>query len=490
MNTMRSPRILLTRGAGTPAAPLLEALEGAGYELGGPFEGAQLESALRAERWDVVLADRSLSGELFPLLEPLESPPALVLLNAFGCISDALADLRRGAFDCLALPLSEDQLLLAVGRAVESVRLALENRCLRADLGTRFDLAGIVSRDARMQGVFDVLRSVADTRAAVLIEGESGTGKTMLARAVHVSSTRSAAPFVHVNCGAIPAGLLESELFGHVKGAFTGAVRDHVGKFEAAAGGTIFLDEIATASAELQVKLLRVIENQTFERVGDSHTLESDARVIAAANRPLAEEVAAGRFREDLYYRIHVVGVKVPPLRERPADVPLLVQEFLERFRTLHERPGLEFEPDVLALLVAHPWPGNVRQLQHTLERAVLLARGERIRIADLGLGEPPDAGSGHGLVTSPDRGQEPRAVFGDDPLGLPLGPLKQLLEGPERSFLVRALTHTLGGRKRAASLLGINRTTLFNKMKKYNLLDTDFGVRPDAAPDTSQDAA
>ncbi len=459
---------------------VLEADEGSARELGAQLSergyrvrtsggGRALERLLRSEEFDVILADPELAavGELLALCDA-DTPPAVVLLAAFGSIHEAVEAMRAGAADYLTEPVGADQLLLAVGRAAEGRELRAENRRLRADLGERYELGRIQSRDAAMRRVFETLEAVADTRATILVTGESGTGKSLLARSIHQRSSRRAAPFVEVNCGALPDALLESELFGHVRGAFTGAIKDRAGKFEAADGGTIFLDEIATASPDLQVKLLRVLQERQFERVGDAATRTVDVRVIAATHADLAAEVAAGRFREDLYYRLHVVAVHVPPLRERPADVPFLAAQFVARLADEHGRGDLELSPEALARLLEHPWPGNVRELENALERAVLLARGPRIEPEDLPPGLTPRPGSG------------PRAFAPSLPdAGEPYPSLREALEAPERAILIDALRRCGGRRNETARLLAVNRATLFNKMRKYGLLGLSFEPPP-----------
>jgi DNA-binding NtrC family response regulator len=452
---MARPRLLLAPPTGALPGDVPARLTAEGWDVCAVTSPAEALERLRGSEFDLVLAERSGDRALPDAAREAPCAPAVLLLDAFGHASDAVEEVRRGAFECLSLPVSTAQLVLAVRRALESRRLEHENRALREGLERQFDLEGMRSRDPRMRRVFDVVRAVADSSATVLIEGESGTGKTMLARALHAHSGRADRPFVHVNCGALPGSLLESELFGHVKGAFTGAVRDRAGKFEAAADGTIFLDEIATASSDLQVKLLRILETRCYERVGDTRTSESAARVVAATNQLLEDEVAAGRFREDLFYRINVVRVELPPLRERLADVPMLVDQFLARFAEEHGRPDARLAPEALALLSAHAWPGNVRQLQHALERAVLLAPGSVLRPEDLG----PEFAAAAGDAAVPPSGAE-----------LPLGPLRAALEVAERRQVLRALEHTGGNRTAAAALLDINRATLFNKMRKYKL--------------------
>ena len=318
----------------------------------------------------------------------------------------------------------------------------------------------MVGTDPAMIRIGRLLSQVAPTDSTVLILGESGTGKEVVARAIHEQSPRIKKSLVPVNCGAIPANLLESELFGHVKGAFTGAVRDKVGKFEAAAGGTIFLDEIGTSSPAFQVKLLRVLQDRVIERVGDTRTIPVDVRVVLATNQDLEQAVAAGTFREDLYYRINVISIEMPPLRDRKSDVQTLAEHFLRRFATEHGREGLHFAPDAVAALLAATWPGNVRQLENVIERAVVLSQGDTIDASDL----PAQLrGRSPGVA-------DPSAI--DDPVDAAAAPrpLKEALVAPERRIIEQALRHCGGNREHAAKVLGINRSTLFHKLRKLGI--------------------
>ena len=422
-----------------------------------------LAEALAAESWQVVLA--APDG-----LDLAQLPHDVSLAGILPDDGELPAPLAARALAFVSRRPSDEDLRTALGHAFERIDVAAENQRLRAALRVRGTFGAVMTRDPSMHQVLRTLEAVAETRANILLLGESGTGKTRLAQAVHAASDRSGGPFVVVNCGALPDNLLESELFGHVMGAFSGALRDRAGRFEQADGGTIFLDEINSASLEMQVKLLRVLQERTFERVGDSGSISVDVRIVAASNQDLTEEIAAGRFREDLYWRLHVVAVELPPLRARPGDVALLAEHFLGRYAADYNKPTRRLHVDAMALLAGHDWPGNVRQLENVLERAVLLSTGEEVLPRDLGAAlQAPDS-----------RGAEDAApTEGTLLLGLEnlerLPPLKEALSGPERQLLVRALELTGGNRTEAARMLGINRTTLFNKMRKYGLMTRNF---------------
>ncbi|MCB9883353.1 MAG: sigma-54-dependent Fis family transcriptional regulator [Planctomycetes bacterium] len=457
---MKTASILLLDDDPAVARDFRETLLQRGFRVLLASDPGAAKRMLESETLDVAIADARAFGwsedEVIEFVKRSVPTPRAILTTAFGSIRDAVEAMRRGAFDYVQKPFVEEQLLLSVEKALE--QSALEQRChdLESQLDLRLSFSNLIGRDQKMRRLFQMVETIADTRATVLITGESGTGKTMLARAIHHHSARRGAPFVEVNSGALPETLLESELFGHVKGAFTGAVKDKPGKFEMADGGTIFLDEIATAPPALQVKLLRVVQDRIFERVGDTETRQVDVRMILATNRDLGEEVRAGRFREDLFYRIHVVNLELPPLRDRLGDIPALAESFLERYAQENQRQIQGFSREAMDRLVNHRWPGNVRELENVVERAVVLCRRRTI-----GLDELPESLLGvdiHSIVHEPD----------DD---RPILPLKRALEEPERRIIERALRVNDGNRQKTAEMLAVNRTTLFNKMRKYDLL-------------------
>ncbi len=380
----------------------------------------------------------------------------------------AIEAIRAGAFDFLTKPLIDEELEMAIERALSQREVLQENDTLKAQLDIRFGMENIIGQDHRMRRVFDVVESVASTKATVLITGESGTGKSLIARAIHRSSQRRDKPFVEVACGALPETLLESELFGYVAGAFTGANKDKLGKFHQADGGTIFLDEIGTASPSFQVKLLRVLQDFEFEQIGGSKTFHVDTRVILATNENLARRVEEGTFRQDLFYRINVINLELPPLRERMSDIPLMAGHFLKQICQESGKQVDGFTDEALAILQRYHYPGNVRELQNIMERAILLGKGDLIRAEDL----PPTMHSTPGFAIA-----EP----------VENRTLKEALEGPERQIILEVLQNKNWNRNDTADALGINRTTLYKKMKKLGLEEARYAApRPGCPADPS----
>ncbi|MCA9062028.1 MAG: sigma-54-dependent Fis family transcriptional regulator [Planctomycetaceae bacterium] len=409
--------------------------------------------------FEVVVCDVNLPDyDGFNLLQwSREHTPdtSVILLTGFGTIESAVEAIRMGAFDYLTKPVIDDELRFSIERALNQRQIVNENKKLKAQLTERFGLSSIIGKDYKMLRMFELIESVSDTRTTVLILGESGTGKTMTARSIHHLSNRADRPFVEVACGALPDTLLESELFGHVAGAFTGATHDKPGKFLQADGGTLFLDEIATASPQLQVKLLRVLQDREFEAVGGTTTHKVDVRLILATNQDLEEAVRAGQFREDLYYRINVITLTQPPLRERIGDIPLLVEHFVNVFNEQTGRHIAGIDEMALQALQHYHWPGNVRELVNVVERAVVLSREQRITMQDL-----PEKLFAH---------HEHRGPIDANLSG---ASLKAALTQPERQLIVQALESNGWNRQKTAKALGINRTTLYKKMKRY---DIDF---------------
>jgi two-component system response regulator HydG len=440
---------------------VLEAISGYLREIGHRVETAatceQALARLAETPFEVAVCDVNLPDrDGFQFLQwAVENAPetAVILLTGYGTIESAVEAIRIGAFEYLTKPLIDEELSLAVQRALDRRKIVEENKSLRKQLDQRFGLSNVIGRDFKMVRLFDLIESVADTKTTVLILGESGTGKTMTARAIHQQSSRRNKPFVEVACGALPDSLLESELFGHVAGSFTGATGNKIGKFLQADGGTIFLDEVATASPSLQVKLLRVLQDREFEPVGGTQTHKVDLRLILATNQDLEELVRQGKFREDLYYRINVVSLTQPALRERIGDIPLLVEHYLQQFNEQSHKSVRSFDEDAIQLLQQYSWPGNVRELVNVVERAVVLSKGPVLTVNDL-----PEAVR---------REQSAVAAFHSGSAG---GSLKRALAQPERQIIIDALEAHGWNRQDTAKALGINRTTLYKKMKRYGI--------------------
>ncbi len=406
--------------------------------------------------FEVVLCDVNLGDrDGFQLLEWAgEHCPdtSVILITGYGTIESAVEAIRMGAFDYLTKPVIDDELQFAVQKALGQRKLVEENKTLKAQLDQKFGIGALIGHDYKMLKMYDLIESVADTRTTVLILGESGTGKTVTARSIHQLSARAGKPFVEVACGALPDTLLESELFGHVAGSFTGANHDKVGKFLLADGGTIFLDEIATASPSLQVKLLRVLQDREFEPVGGNKTHKVDVRVILATNEDLAAKAARGEFRQDLFYRINVIAMTQPPLRERIADIPLLAEHYLRQMCEMNGKEIRGFDDTAMQLLQRYRWPGNVRELVNAVERAVVLTKGTTIGANDL-----PESL----------RLNEPSMPI---PIGRLGNSLKTAMVEPEKQLILEALDANGWNRQGTADRLGINRTTLYKKMKRYGI--------------------
>jgi DNA-binding NtrC family response regulator len=458
------PRLLILDEDRIMLQSLSQFLRREGYDVRTCDRPEEVLAIMEGQQTDVLLTDINMPG-----IKPAEflrdvrrrCPQVVVIvITGYGSIEGAVEATKIGAFDYLTKPIVDDEIRVVVEKAVRQQSLLFENQTLRQQLDLRFGLENIVGHDYKMLKIFDLVEAVADSRTTVLMTGASGTGKSLLARAIHYRSPRRDKPFVEVSCGALPETLLESELFGHVKGSFTGAIADKLGRFMAADGGTLFLDEINSASAGMQVKLLRVLQERSFEPVGSNETKTVDVRVILATNADLTQLVAEQKFRQDLYYRINVVSIPMPRLRERIGDIPLLAGHFLRHFCKESRREILGFTESAMAAMQRYDWPGNVRELENAVERAVVLCRRPQIDVEDLP--DPVQMFSGRaGSIRTTEDGD----VYASQPMSLDLA-----LQGPERRIIETALKRNNWNRQATAAELNINRTTLYKKMRKYRL--------------------
>ncbi|MFM8790152.1 MAG: sigma-54-dependent transcriptional regulator [Chthoniobacterales bacterium] len=421
--------------------------------VAGDIAGAK--AIMETEQVDLLLTDLRLGGEsgmdLLSWALRQQNPPACVMMTAYGGIEDAVEAMKHGAYDFVIKPVNIDRLDILVKRALHGSEIERENTRLREQIDKKFGLESFVGESPAITRVLDTIRQVAPSRATVLITGESGTGKELAAHAIHQLSPRRRGPFIAVHCAALSPQLLESELFGHEKGSFTGATERRIGRFEQAAGGTLFLDEIGEIDAATQVKILRVLGERVFERVGGNKPIQADVRLVAATNRDLARLVAEGKFREDLYFRLNVVQLHLPPLRDRSEDIPLLAEHFLREAARENEKPVRELTSDAMKCLLAYSWPGNVRELRAAIEHGVVMANGPKITLRDL-----------------------PVAVRESAPAGTAArGPLPLNLGETEISLMRRALAECKGNRTLAAEKLGISRRTLHRKLREHPELES-----------------
>ena len=449
-----SKHILLVEDEVPLRAAIAEQLADRGFLVAQADSGEAALARLSDFAFDIIITDLRLPGiDGSAVLEAaVERYPDIVaiVVTGFGTVKDAVEAIKRGAWDFVSKPFQIDELLHALDSALEQRRLQSENAYLRAQLEERYRFEGLIGKSPAMKRLFQLLETVAPTNSTILITGETGTGKEVVARAIHQGGPRRSHRFVALNCSAIPETLLEAELFGHVRGAFTGAVGNRQGRLEQAHKGTLFLDEVGTMSVALQTKLLRALQEREFERVGDSHTIKVDVRVIAATNSDLARMVADGEFREDLYYRLNVIPVQLPPLRERKDDIPLLVRHFLEKLQT-----DKTISQEAIRRLMAYQWPGNVRQLENAIERAVALSGGRsQMDVGDLPTEiEQAEAPVMTADVTLPEEGID----------------LDRFVSKIERDLIQRSLERTNGNKGAAARLLGLKRTTLVEKLKRFD---------------------
>ena len=430
---------------------LAKVLERKGYQVSVCGDGAEALALLEREPADLVVTDVRMPGlngmEALRAIKELNPDIVVLIMTAFGSIDQAVQAVKEGAYDYINKPFKIDEILLTIDKALEERNLRHEVSTLRQELRTRYHFENLIGKSRAMQDVFGLIEQVAGSRSTVMVYGKSGTGKELVAKAVHYNSPRSAKAFVAVNCAAIPAELLESELFGHEKGAFTGAIATKVGKFELATGGTLFLDEIGHMRLDLQAKILRALQEREIERVGGTRVIKIDVRVLAATNRDLKKAIEEGTFREDLYYRLNVVPITLPDLKDRQEDIPLLANHFVQKFAPESNPAIREISKEAMAILMSHTWPGNVRELENVIERAVTLGHGPAIELKDL----------------------PPHLAGGTNPLERALAK-EATLEDLEKDYIAMILRRTKGHQIRAASILGIDRRTLYRKIRRFSL--------------------
>ena len=446
-------RILLIDDEESGREALTLLLKAAGHHIRGAASGAEGFLLLAREKYDIIITDLFLpdTNGIDILKKVKEDAPftEVILITGHASAETAVRAMKEGAFDYITKPLNIDELKIIIAKAVEKHQLLTENVYLKKQLRDKFEFANIIGASPAMQQVFALMKRIVKTDSTVLITGESGTGKELVAKAIHFNGQRRDKPFIAVHCGAIPENLLESELFGYVKGAFTGAVRDKIGKFEAAHQGTIFLDEIGTMPMQLQTKLLRVLQEEEVERVGSTRPVKIDVRIVAATNLNLTEEVKKGAFREDLFYRLNVIPLPLPPLRERLEDILPLAKHFLVKYCREMQRRAMTLAKDALEALESYQWPGNVRELENLMERVAALTEGDTITLHDL----PPNIRE-ESLTRVTEKGAD----------------LVKTLAEIERSMISDALALSDGVKARAAALLNLNRTTLVEKMRRLGM--------------------
>ena len=452
------PKMLIIDDEPLMRITLQDSLVGEGYEVVAAETGRKGVDLLRKNQWDIIITDLKLPDlegiEILKEAKSLNPSTEVILITAYGSIDSAVSAMKEGASDYLTKPFSMDELLLIIKRLLRMKQLEEENLSLKKRVEERYGLEGLVGKSPQMLKIYDLIETVAQTDTTVLVNGENGTGKELVANAIHLQSPRKKGPFIKVNCAALPETLLETELFGHERGAFTGAIRQRKGRFEMADGGTLFLDEIGDVSPGVQVKLLRVLQEKQFERVGGNETLAVDVRLICATQRDLKEEIRKGNFREDLYYRLNVVPITLPPLRERREDILLLAEHFVDKFSKKMGKEIAGLSEDAKALLLRYPFPGNIRELENMLERAIALIKGKIIQPEDL-----PDEVCGQ-----PSSIQDVcKRIRGSKPLA-------SATKLFEKEYIQSVLEKTKGKKGQAADMLGISRKTLWEKIKELEI--------------------
>ncbi len=459
---MKSGRILIAEDNDLSRENLAELLTANGHEVVAVADGQEAMAAFGEDKYDLVVTDLRMPRvdglELLKFLKDASPEVVVIMITGYGTVDSAVNAMKLGAFDYITKPLKDDLVKLTVVRALSYAKLKKENIRLRDSLKDKYDFGKMIGYSDCMRKIFGTIEKVASTDSTVVIYGESGTGKELVARAIHFNSDRKNFPLVPVNCGAIPEDLLESELFGHEKGAFTGAIRNRTGRFELAQGGTIFLDEIGDMSPTLQVKVLRVIQEKQFERIGGVKTINADVRIIAATHQNLEKAVQEKKFREDLFYRINVIPIYLPPLRQRGADIPIMANHFLQKFNKLKNKNVNMITPGAMDHFMRYPWPGNVRELENLIEMLVVMKEEGDIDVDDLSPRIRDYQGEESGLanIEMPDEG----ICFND------------MISQFEKELLSKALKKSGGVKNRAAKYLNLNRTTLVEKLKRFNMIE------------------
>ncbi len=454
---MKKAKILIAEDEKTQRSLLEGFLRKEGFGVEAVASGREALQRLERDLFDIALVDYKMPDldglQTLREIRRLYPDISVVMMTAYGTVETAVASIKEGALDYLTKPIDLEELLLVLQKVAERSNLILENRALRSQLQERYAFDHVVCGSPKMEEVLGLVARVAPSQATILIRGESGTGKELIANAIHYASPRSGEAFVKVSCSALPETLLESELFGHEKGSFTGATQRRVGRFEEADGGTIFLDEIGDLSPAIQVKLLRILQNKEFQRLGSNLPLKTDVRVIAATHRDLEEAMKSGDFREDLYYRLNVISIHLPPLRERREDIPLLIEYFLKKYSAENRKTISDISKEARAILLRYPFPGNVRELENIIERAVVLCRDEMVTTLDLP------------FHLREERSERER-MFSEKGKSLP-----ESLEEIERDLILKALRQHRGVQTKAAESLGISERVLRYKIKKYRIL-------------------
>ncbi len=469
-------RVLIIDDDETVRDVLQSFLVNKGFEVTLAVDGQSGIDCIKSSSFDIILTDLIMPGingiEVLKEITTLNIKTPVLVITAFGTVQTAVEAMKLGAFEYVTKPFNLDEIMIVINKALNVSKLQKENIMLKMQLMKKYKFEGIVGDSPSMQVVYRLIEQIADTDSTVMILGDSGTGKELIAKTIHYNSSRSEGPFVPLNCAAIPRDLLESELFGHEKGAFTGAINTRIGRFELAQNGTIFLDEVGELDPSLQVKLLRVLQEREFERVGGMKTVKVDVRVLAATNRNLEKLTQEGKFREDLFYRLNVIPLHLPPLRSRPEDIPLLVDHFIHEFAKKRKRNPFVFSREAMHCLLSYQWPGNVRELENLIERLTILVRNDTIQVSDLPEkfyaclpAQQPSADPVSSISATAQKTANDIPETGVD--------LSSIVSNLEKDLILKALSKSGGVKSKAAQFLGLNRTTLLEKMKKMGIEST-----------------